>query len=70
MEKVAMKTPLALRIDPEVLAAARACARLDNRSLTNFIETALRQRIAAMTSDAAPRGQRAIGQTRELPIDL
>lgn len=42
-----MKKPLAIRIDPEVLEAARVCARQDNRTLTNLIETLLRQRIAA-----------------------
>lgn len=70
-EEVAMKTPLALRIDPEVLAAARACARRDNRTLTNFIETALRHRIAEMTSDPiASGGQARPEQTTRLLRDL
>ena len=67
---MALKTPLALRIDPELLAAARECARLDNRSLANFIETALRQRIAAMTPDAAACAEIAVGPTRDVPRDL
>ena len=64
-----MKTPLALRIDPNVLAAARECARQDNRTLTNFIETALRQRIAEMTPDHPARGHLGAGLARELPRD-
>ena len=67
---MALKTPLALRIDPELLAAARECARLDNRSLTNFVETALRQRIAAMTPDGAACGGIAVAPTRDVPRDL
>ena len=52
-----MKQPLSLRIDADLLAAARDCARQDNRTLTNFIETALITHIAAMTAnrvDSAP----------------
>lgn len=69
-DEVAMKTPLALRIDPEVLAAARACARRDNRTLTNFIETALRHRIAEMTVDPIIQGRVHSGQTTRAPRDL
>ena len=36
-----MKQPLSVRIDSDLLAAARNCARQGNRTLTNFIETAL-----------------------------
>ncbi|NEU14678.1 hypothetical protein G3T14_21600 [Methylobacterium sp. BTF04] len=43
-----MKKPLALRIDPDLLVAARECARRDNRTLTNFIETVLRRRVEEM----------------------
>ncbi|MCJ2092070.1 MULTISPECIES: YlcI/YnfO family protein [unclassified Methylobacterium] len=65
-----MKTPIALRIDPEILAAARECARQDNRTLTNFIETALRQRIAEKTSALVARGRDCTQQIRERPRDL
>ena len=65
-----METPLALRFDPRVLAAARECARLDNRSLTNFIETALRRRTTEMTPDAAAGGQFVDGQIKGVPRDL
>lgn len=40
-----LKKPLAIRIDPELLAAARDCATHENRTLTNFIETVLRRHI-------------------------
>ena len=44
----ALKKSLAIRIDPDLLAATRDCARRDNRTLTNFIETALRRRVEEM----------------------
>jgi len=42
-----MKTPITVRIEARLLAEARQCARGENRSLTNFIETVLRERITA-----------------------
>lgn len=56
-ERMILKTPLALRIEPALLIAARECARRDNRSLTNFIETALRDRIAQVSPGALLQGQ-------------
>lgn len=49
-----MKQPLALRIEPDLLEAVRRCAADENRSLTNFIETVLKARIAG-TSHAGRR---------------
>lgn len=60
-----MKHPLSLRIDADLLAAARDCARQDNRTLTNFIETTLIARIAAMTQDRAGRGPTPPSQDRK-----
>jgi hypothetical protein len=40
-----MRTPVTLRLDAEILAAARLEARRDSRTLTNFIEVALRKRL-------------------------
>jgi hypothetical protein len=40
-----MKIPITVRIDPDLLHAVRDCAVKENRNLTNFIETALRDRI-------------------------
>jgi len=42
-----MKIPITVRIDPDLLEAVRDCAVQENRNLTNFIETALRDRIGA-----------------------
>ncbi len=38
-----MKQPITIRLDPEILAAARARAKEENRTLTNFLETALKE---------------------------
>jgi hypothetical protein len=45
-----MKRSLPVRIDADLLATARDHACHFNRTLTNFIETALIARIAAMTA--------------------
>ena len=41
-----MKTSITIRVDPQLLAAARQCALRENRTLTNFIETVLQRRVA------------------------
>jgi uncharacterized protein (DUF4415 family) len=38
-----MKQAITIRIDPDLLATARVRAREENRTLTNFLETALKQ---------------------------
>jgi hypothetical protein len=43
-----LKTPVTVRLCPDLLAEVRQSAARDNRSLTNFIETALRERINAV----------------------
>jgi len=40
-----IKKPVTVRLNPDLLAEVRQSAARDNRSLTNFIETALRERI-------------------------
>jgi hypothetical protein len=40
-----VKTPVTVRLNPDLLAEVRQSAERDNRSLTNYIETALRERI-------------------------
>ena len=42
-----MKQPIALRIEPDLLKEVRRCASEENRTLTNFIETVLKARVAA-----------------------
>lgn len=38
------KMPLGLRLDPDLVVAARRAAALESRTLTNLIETLLRER--------------------------
>jgi hypothetical protein len=52
------KTAVTVRLQPDLLAQVRESAARDNRSLTNFIETALRERIGA-ARPAPRRGARA-----------
>ena len=40
-----MKRAITIRIDPELLKRAREAAQQDNRTLTNLIETALKERL-------------------------
>jgi len=40
-----MKKPVTMRIDPDLLAKAQEAARRDNRSLTNLVETILKQHV-------------------------
>jgi hypothetical protein len=56
-----LKTPVTVRLNPDLLAEVRQSAARDNRSLTNFIETALRERI-----NGALCGQVPSGTAREL----
>jgi hypothetical protein len=57
-----MKQAITVRIDPELLAIARACAKQENRTLTNFLETALKERIG---SSGLPQGARQHSQARK-----
>lgn len=38
------KVPLGMRIDPDLKASAEQVAELENRTLTNLIETLLKER--------------------------
>lgn len=42
-----MKTAISLRIEADLLSAAREAAARDSRGLTDFIEQALREKIGA-----------------------
>lgn len=42
-----MKTPITLRLDPDLLAAARAEAERDSRTLTNLLELAIKRYLGA-----------------------
>ena len=51
-----MKTPVTIRLDPDLLAAARAEAERDSRTLTNLLELAVRRYLgtaSAPVRDAA-----------------
>jgi hypothetical protein len=52
-----MKQAITVRIDPELLAIARACAKQENRTLTNFLETALKERVGFSESSRIPKQQ-------------
>jgi hypothetical protein len=52
-----MKQAITVRIDPELLAAARARAKIENRTLTNFLETALKERIEASSPPPKRRSE-------------
>lgn len=47
-----MKKALTVRVDPDLLDAARACAAREHRTLTNFIEMSLRGRIGELAARA------------------
>ncbi len=51
-----LKTPVTVRLNPDLLAEVRQSAARDNRSLTNFIETALRERINGDSRSQGPSG--------------
>jgi hypothetical protein len=50
------KTAVTVRLNPDLLAEVRQSAERDNRSLTNFIETALRERINGSAPAGRPAG--------------
>ncbi|QPF83803.1 hypothetical protein IC762_29605 [Bradyrhizobium genosp. L] len=54
-----MKQAITVRIDPELLAVARAHAKQENRTLTNFLETALKERIGLSRPSQASKRQPA-----------
>lgn len=49
-----MKKLVTFRFDADVLAKARHLAQRDNRTLTNFIETILKQSLAGKDWDDGP----------------
>lgn len=54
-----MKQPITIRLDPDLLATARIRAKEENRTLTNFLETALKERFDA--SGVARRSRQPFG---------
>ena len=54
-----MRTPITVRVEAGLLAAARRGAAQENRTLTNFIETALRRQVQETVPDASPSRRRS-----------
>jgi hypothetical protein len=58
-----VRKTITMRFDPDLLARARLEAARENRTLTNFIETAVRQRVThdspTLGSSPAPAGEPA-----------
>lgn len=48
-----LKIPITVRIHPDLLGRVRMCAKQDNRTLTNFIETALHERVRLKSTGTA-----------------
>jgi hypothetical protein len=48
-----MKKALTVRLNPDLLDAARSCAAREHRTLTNFIEVSLLERMGQSSSDVA-----------------
>jgi hypothetical protein len=46
-----MRSPITLRLDADLLAAARVEAKRDSRTLTNLIEVALKRHLAGAGTD-------------------
>lgn len=60
-----LKIPITVRIDANLLDAVRNCALQENRNLTNFIETALRDRVGVNLACAPhSRPQTMAGSTK------
>ena len=49
-----MKQPITVRLDSEMLATARILAKEENRTLTNFLETALKDDSMSWSSRDRP----------------
>jgi hypothetical protein len=54
MTESVMKQPITIRLDSELLATARMKAKEENRTLTNFLETALKERFDGPGITRAP----------------
>jgi hypothetical protein len=54
-----MRKPITMRFDLDLLSQARLQAARENRTLTNFIETVVRQRMADVSLANDPSGTAA-----------
>jgi hypothetical protein len=61
-----MKQAITIRIDPELLRAAKLGAEAENRTLTNFVETVLRAHITSSINMSDAQSERRL-RTAETP---
>lgn len=66
MEAIRLKTAITVRVNSELLAAVRACAKHENRTLTNFIETVLLAKVSA-AAGSSPQALPAPDLAQALP---
>jgi len=64
-----MRTPITVRVEAGLLAAARRGATQENRTLTNFIETALRCRMQETGLGDPPSRRRSSQAAENGPSD-
>lgn len=57
-----MKQVVTFRLDPGLLAKARHSAQRENRTLTNFVETLLKQAVDDPASGSGPTPSRNSGR--------
>ena len=63
---MSVKKSLTVRLQPELLEAAKSCAAREHRSLTNFIETSLLARIGKVGTQGVTT-PKPVSQTSERP---
>jgi len=51
-----MKKPITFRIEQNLLEQARRSAQAENRTLTNFVETLLKMKVAPLDQPKRPTG--------------
>lgn len=64
-----MRKPVGFRLDEEILLAARDCATRERRTLTNFVEISLRDRIGVALPEVARPNFATARNTDRTPRD-
>ena len=65
-----VRKSITMRFDPDLLAKARLQAARENRTLTNFIETVVRQRVADLGRATCPGNAPVAGLSAAAPPDV
>ena len=63
-----MRKTITMRFDPDLLAKARLQAARENRTLTNFIETVVRQRVTDASAAPGPSDPTAEPSSTSRPV--